>query len=71
MAALDAGRRQFLRAGFGRQKQFLEISPRHPLIRRHSSIDTRMAVSTPRFVTSCGPSETLDSSISLNRAFAS
>ena len=39
--------------------------------RRHSSIGTRTAVSTPRFVTICGPSVTLLSSNSLKRAFAS
>jgi len=38
---------------------------------RHSSIGTRTAVSTPRFVTICGPSAMVLSSSSLNRAFAS
>ena len=71
MATMRTRRCERIRTRFRREEQFLDIRL-PPLLpnRRHRSIGTSTAVSTPRLVTICGPSARLLSSNSLNRALA-
>src|ERR1700730_1428237 len=57
--------------GSGASSSSLSVGRARCCSLRHSLIGTRTAVSTPRFVTICGPSVTLFYSNSLNRALAS
>ena len=53
------------------EEQRLDVGHHRPSIRRHWSIDTSAAFSTPRLVTICGPSVRLASRNSLKRSLAS
>src|SRR5579859_161880 len=61
----------FSKRGASASSKSLSLGLEADCSRRHSSMGTRTAVSTPRRVTTCGPFFSVASKNSLNRAFAS